>query len=87
MTEHDAGGRVERAAGGILVGIAWQEPWLLAHHSGTFDLVDKARNREGVRPGSPEQLALPDAVRREPAWLPIALITGAVVVLGVSFFL
>ena len=52
-----------------------------------FDLVDKARTRAGVRPGSPEQVALPDAVRREPAWLPIALIAGAVVVLGVSFFL
>ena len=52
-----------------------------------FDLVDQARTRADVRPGSPEQLALPDAVRREPAWLPIALIAGAVVVLGVSFFL
>jgi hypothetical protein len=50
------------------------------------DLVDRARTRHGVRPGSPEQLALPDAVRREPARLPIALIVAAVLVLGVSFF-
>ena len=45
------------------------------------DLVDKARSREGVRPGSPEQLALADAVRREPAWLPLGLIVASVVVL------
>ena len=50
------------------------------------DLVDKARSRAGVRPGSREQLALPDAVRREPAWLPIALIAVAVVLLVISFF-
>jgi hypothetical protein len=37
-------------------------------------LVDDARASAGVKPGSPEQLALPDAVRRERAWLPIALI-------------
>ncbi|MBS2939141.1 hypothetical protein KDN32_15480 [Nocardioides sp. J2M5] len=49
------------------------------------DLVDKARTREGVRRGSPEQLALPDAVRREPARLPIALIGVALVVLVVTF--
>jgi hypothetical protein len=52
-----------------------------------FDLVEKARSRAGVRPGSQEQLALPDAVRREPAWLPVALLVLAVVVLAVSFFL
>lgn len=52
-----------------------------------FDLVDKARSSAGVRPGSRDQLELPDAVRREPAWLPITLITVAVVVLVVSFFL
>ena len=52
-----------------------------------FDLVEKARARTGVRPGSREQLDLPDAVRREPAWLPIVLIVGAVVLLVVSFFL
>ena len=52
-----------------------------------FDLVEKARSRAGVRGGSQEQLALPDAVRREPAWLPIALLALAVVVLAVSFFL
>ncbi len=51
------------------------------------DLVDKARSRAGVRAGSQEQLALPDAVRREPAGLPIALLAGAVVVLVVSLFL
>ena len=52
-----------------------------------YDLVDKARTRAGVRIGSREQQALPDAVRREPAWLPIALIAVAVVLLVVSFFL
>ena len=51
------------------------------------DLVDKARSREGVRPGSAEQLALPDAVRREPAMVPIALLVGSVLLLLVSFFL
>jgi hypothetical protein len=51
------------------------------------ELVDRARTAAGVRPGSKEQLALPDAVRREPAWLPIGLIAAAVVVLVVSFFL
>ena len=51
------------------------------------DLVDKARSRAGVRPGSTEQLALPDAVRRERDWLPIALIAVSVVLLVVSFFL
>ena len=51
------------------------------------ELVDAARTAAGVRPGSPEQLALPDAVRRERAWLPTALIAGAVVLLVVSLFL
>lgn len=50
------------------------------------ELVDQARHRAGVRAGSKEQLALPDAVRREPAVLPLALIAGAVLVLAVSFF-
>jgi len=52
-----------------------------------YDLVEKARTRVGVRPGSKEQLALPDAVRREPAWLPLGLIAGALVLLGISFVL
>jgi hypothetical protein len=51
------------------------------------DLVDKARSSAGVRPGSAEQQALPDAVRRQREWLPIGLITAAVVLLVVSFFL
>lgn len=51
------------------------------------ELVDGARRAEGVRPGSAEQLALPDAVRREPAWLPVALIAVAALVLVVSLFL
>lgn len=46
-----------------------------------YELVDSARRVAGVRPGSPEQLALPDAVRREPAWLPLTLIAVAVLVL------
>ena len=51
-----------------------------------YDLVDQARAAEGVRPGSKEQLALPDAVRRTPDRLPIALIAAAALVLVVSFF-
>ena len=51
------------------------------------DLVDKARSRAGFRPGSAEQLALPDAVRREREWLPIGLIKAVVVLLVASFFL
>ncbi|MBC2933764.1 hypothetical protein [Nocardioides sp. zg-1228] len=50
------------------------------------ELVDAARDRTGVRPGSKEQLALPDAVRREPAVLPLALTGAAVVALLVSLF-
>ena len=50
-------------------------------------LVDDARTAAGVRPGSPEQLALPDAVRRERAWVPIVLIAVGVVALAVSFLL
>jgi hypothetical protein len=49
------------------------------------DLVEDARASAGVRAGSPEQLALPDAVRRQRDWLPIALIAVSVVVLVVSF--
>lgn len=48
------------------------------------DLVDSARTAAGVRPGSAEQLALPDAVRREPAWLTLALIVAASLVLIVT---
>lgn len=44
-------------------------------------LIDDARAAAGVRPGSAEQLALADAVRREPAWLPIVLIGLAAVAL------
>ena len=48
------------------------------------ELVDAARTAAGVRPGSPEQLALPHAVRRERAWLPLALIatSGALLLLS-----
>jgi hypothetical protein len=49
-----------------------------------YDLVERARTADGVRPGSAEQLALPDAVRRERDWLPLALIVAAVVVLLVT---
>ncbi len=45
------------------------------------DLVDRARTRAGVRPGSKEQLALPDAVRRQRDWLPLSLLGAAVLVL------
>ena len=50
-------------------------------------LVDGAREAAGVRPGSEEQLALPDAVRREPAWLPIGLLLAAVVALVLTLML
>ena len=46
---------------------------------------DAARSAAGVRAGSPEQLALPDAVRREPARVALALMALAVVVLVASF--
>ena len=49
-----------------------------------YDLVDSARTTAGVRAGSAEQLALPDAVRREPAWLPLTLIAVAVLVAVVT---
>jgi hypothetical protein len=51
------------------------------------DLVDRARTAAGVRAGSAEQLALPDAVRREPAWLPLGLMVASVVVLVVTLIL
>jgi hypothetical protein len=51
------------------------------------DLVDKARSRAGVRPGTQEQLALPDAVRRQRDWLPTALIAVSVGLLVVSILL
>jgi hypothetical protein len=51
------------------------------------ELVDGARKGAGVRPGSQQQLALPDPVRREPDLLPLALIVTSCVLLLVSFFL
>ncbi len=48
------------------------------------ELVDAARATAGVRAGSTEQLALPDAVRREPAWVPLGLIAVSAVVLVVA---
>lgn len=51
------------------------------------ELVDAARERAGVTVGSEEQRAIPDAVRREPALVPLALIGAAAVLLVVSFFL
>jgi hypothetical protein len=50
------------------------------------ELVDGARKAAGVRPGSREQLALPHAVRREPALVPIVLIATSCLLLLVSFF-
>jgi hypothetical protein len=50
-------------------------------------LVEDARASAGVRPGSAEQLALPDAVRREPAWPAIALVVAAAIVLLVTLIL
>ena len=51
------------------------------------ELVDAARDRAGVTAGSEEQRTLPDAVRREPARVPLALLGAAAVLLVVSFFL
>lgn len=51
------------------------------------ELVDAARDRAGVAAGSEEQRALPDAVRREPALLPLAVVALAALLLLVSFFL
>lgn len=50
-------------------------------------LVDEARGAAGVRAGSPEQLALSDAVRRQPAWLPIALIAASALALVLAIAL
>lgn len=47
-------------------------------------IVEDARDAAGIRPGSPEQLALPDAVRREWSWVPIVLIAVATVALVVT---
>ena len=51
------------------------------------ELIDAARDRARVAPGSEEQRALPDAVRREPALVPLAVIGVAALLLVVSFFL
>jgi hypothetical protein len=51
------------------------------------ELVDAARDHAGVTAGSEEQRALPDAVRREPALVPLALIAVAALLMVVSFFL
>lgn len=47
-------------------------------------LVDDARAAAGVRVGSPEQVALGAAVRRERAWLPIATLVVSVAALVVT---
>ena len=51
------------------------------------ELVDAARDRAGVTAGSEEQRALPDAVRRERALVPLALIAVAALLMVVSLFL
>lgn len=51
------------------------------------ELVDDARRAAGVRPGSAEQLALPDAVRRQRDWLPLSLLGAAVLVLLLTLLL
>jgi hypothetical protein len=50
-------------------------------------LMEEARETTGVRQLSDEQQALADGVRREPAWLPIILVTTAVAVFVVTLFL
>ncbi|HEU4337132.1 MAG TPA: hypothetical protein VFR45_07470 [Nocardioides sp.] len=69
--------------GGLWEGMAYVD-WA-EHRLG--ELIDAARDRAGVAPGSEEQRALPDAVRREPALLPLAVIGVAALLLVVSFFL
>lgn len=44
---------------------------------------EDARSQQGVQRGSPEQLALAEEVRREPAWLEIGLLSGS----GAAFLL
>jgi hypothetical protein len=74
-----------RTAGGAEVAAPRDEmPYADFVENRLHELVDAARTAAGVRPGSQEQLALPDAVRREPAWLPLGLIALAVVVLVVA---
>ena len=51
------------------------------------ELVDRARKDAGVRPGSREQLALPDPVRREHDVLPLSLIAVSGALLLLSLFL
>jgi hypothetical protein len=51
------------------------------------ELVAAARDRAGVSAGAQEQRVLPDAVRREPALVPLALIGAATLLLVVSVFL
>ena len=70
-------------AGGLRDGMPYVD-WA-EHRLG--ELVDAARDRAGVTPGSEEQRALPDAVRREPALLTLAVIVVAALLLLVSFFL
>lgn len=48
------------------------------------DRMEQARARAGVALLSDEQLALAAGVRREPAWLPIALISGAALALVIA---
>lgn len=50
-------------------------------------LVENARTAAGVRPGSAEQLALPDAVRRQPAWPVIAVVLASLLALVVALAL
>ena len=52
-----------------------------------YELVHTARTAAGVRAGSSEQLALPDPVRREPAWVPLTLIAVAGLALVVTLVL
>jgi hypothetical protein len=51
------------------------------------ELAEQARDRAGVRRGSEEQLALAADVRREPAWVPIALVAVALVVVVLTIAL
>lgn len=74
--------RTHSADDGLRDGMSYAD-W--AEHR-LHELVEGARKGAGVRPGSREQLALPDPVRREHDVLPLSLIAVSGALLLVSFF-
>ncbi len=76
-----------RAAGGTAAGPATTVKYADFVEDRLRLLVDEARAAAGVRAGSREQLALPDAVRRERAWVPIAVIVSVLLGLVLAVLL